>query len=489
MKSLLIPQLIWKDYRLIRPLVLFIFGLAIVMNLSQPGNSENKLERYTAAIELWVLIPHLFALLAPLILVGTEREAGTTRWLRQFPVSWQRIAASERCTAAIGLLSVWIFSTVNVVTMCLIAGLPSPGEFTNYSFIQAGISLLHMSFSSLAWLMTSFVIVQLIRSAVIASIPIVLFGFFLTLSVHYTAAEAIIMQKVIGLGEPIYMIGTMAAFVVLGSLSLVIAGRQMNQNDDQSSISQILRLKLSRPHTRQTNRPNRPSAWRALLWQQFRQIQTPAAIWVGITLFIAGMTWWSQLSSTEMFFFTESTVALTTILGGLSIGVLAFYHDNCKGGKTFLADRGISPKTVWLTRLLPAYIASLPIQFILILTISIPNLFASKEPAFNEELIKAISFSTIIFVSGLIVSQGIERPIYAFLLAPCLCCFVLAMLLVWAPETKTGHIITAFILLFGSLQLTRRWMDGQVNLRFAASLIGYITLATLPWPVVFFLTR
>ncbi|MDA7667669.1 hypothetical protein N8611_01550 [bacterium] len=42
MKSLLIPQLLWKDYRVIRPLVLFIWGLAILLNLTQPHDSTGS---------------------------------------------------------------------------------------------------------------------------------------------------------------------------------------------------------------------------------------------------------------------------------------------------------------------------------------------------------------------------------------------------------------------------------------------------------------
>ena len=130
MKSFLIPQLLWKDYRVIRPLVLFICGLAILLSLTQPDGNKNKLPEYVAAMELWILIPHLFALLAPLILVGTERERGTSRWLQQFPISWQRIAASERCTGVIALVSIWIFSTVYFTPAYFIAGLSSPGEIS-----------------------------------------------------------------------------------------------------------------------------------------------------------------------------------------------------------------------------------------------------------------------------------------------------------------------------------------------------------------------
>jgi len=493
MKSLLIPQLLWKDYRVIRPLVLFIWGLAILLNLTQPDEYENKFPRSLAAMELWILIPHLFASLAPLILVGTERENGTNRWLQQFPLSWQRIAASERCTAAIALLSVWIFSTVCFAPMYIIEGyfikgLFSPGGI-NLPFGQSPISLLHLGFSSLAWLMISFVLVQLIRSSVIASVPIVLIGFTITTLTHYAARDRMLSKEIIGIGEPLYVAWVFVAIIVSGPLSMFIARAQINRKLDSQFLGNFLhRQKISSPQTVQRLKQTRPSIWGALLWQQYRQLRLPAALWIGITLCATFLSWMRQFTASENFPSSDAILPIISFLGVLSIGVLTFYQGSKRGEKAFLANRGMNPSTVWWTRVIPALIASLPIQIILVIDLSFPSLITGQIEKTSIEPFVALTYVMVIFVSGILTSQSIERPVFAFLVTPCVLFFILAMPAVWAPQTGTSPIPITAILLFGSWKLTRRWMDGQVNFRFAVSVVGYITLATLPWPIIYYVT-
>ena len=489
MKSLLIPQLIWKDYRVIRPLVLFIWGLAILLNLTQPVEYENKFPRSLAAMELWILIPHLFALLAPLILLGTERESGTNRWLQHFPLSWQRIAASERCTAAIALVSVWIFSTVCFAPMYIIEGLFSPGGI-NLPFGQSPISLLHLGFSSLAWLMISFVLVQLIRSSVIASVPIVLIGFTITTMTHYAAPGRILSKEIIGLGEPRYVAWVFVAIIVSGPLSMFIARAQINRKLDSQFLGSFLhRQKISRPQSVQCLKQTRPSIWGALLWQQYRQLRRPAALWIGITYCATFLSWMKHYTPSARIPFNDELLPIITFLGVLSIGVLTFYQGSRRGEKAFLSNRGMNPSTVWWTRVIPALIACLPIQIILVIGLSFPSLITGQIEKTSIEPFVALTYVMVIFVSGILTSQSIERPVFAFLVTPCVLLFILAMPAVWAPDAKNNPIVISIILLFGSWKLTRRWMDGHVNFRFAVSVVGYLTLATLPWPIIYYVTQ
>jgi hypothetical protein len=345
MKSLLIPQLIWKDYRVIRPLVLFICGLAILSNLAQPDEYENKFPRSLAAMELWILIPHLFALLAPLILLGTERESGTHRWLQQLPISWQNIAASERCTAAIACFS----------PMYFITGLSTQGGGTFLPFGQSPISLLHLGFSSLAWLMISFVLVQFIRSPVIASLPIVLVGFAITTMTHYAAPGRILSREIIGIGEPLYVAWVFVAIIVCGPLSMRLARAQMNRKLAPPFLGKFLHgQKTSKPKTNQCLKRIRPSFKGALLWQQYRQLRFPAALWIGVTLCATFLSWLEQYTSSTRFPFNDGTLSIVAFFGLLSISVLAFYQGGRKGEKAFLANRGMKPNTVWWTRVMGA---------------------------------------------------------------------------------------------------------------------------------------
>jgi hypothetical protein len=134
-------------------------------------------------------------------------------------------------------------------------------------------------------------------------------------------------------------------------------------------------------------------------------------------------------------------------------------------------------------------IASLPIQIVQVIVLSNPSIITGQTHPDTTAPFVAVTYSMAVFVSGLLVSQSIERPIFAFLVTPCLFFFLFAVPQVWVPETQTSHIWIIAVLLFGSRQLTQRWMDGHINFRFAVSVVGYITLATLPWPILYYVTQ
>ncbi|MDA7667668.1 hypothetical protein N8611_01545, partial [bacterium] len=331
--------------------------------------------------------------------------------------------------------------------------------------------------------MISFVLVQLIRSSVIASVPIVLFGFAITIIAFYSGYNAIIRKDLIGMGEPLYISWLFVAIIVTCFLDAFIARAQMNRKLDSQFLGKFLRSpKTSKPQTIQCLKQTRPSIWGALIWQQYRQLRLPAALWIGVTLFATFLTWLKQYTASVSSPGQDPILAITACLGVLSIGVLTFYQGSRRGEKAFLANRGVNPSTVWWTRVIPALIVSLPIQIILVINILFPALITGQLQQSTIEPFLAVTVTILVFVSGILASQSIERPVFAFLVAPCLFFFIVAMPQVWAPDAETSPILITVILLFGSWKLTRRWMDGQVNFRFAVSVVGYITLAALPWP-------
>jgi hypothetical protein len=338
--------------------------------------------------------------------------------------------------------------------------------------------------------MISFVLVQLIRSSVIASVPIVLFGFAITIIAFYSGYNAIIRKDLIGMGEPLYISWLFVAIIVTCFLDVFIARAQMNRKLDSQFLGKFLRSpKTSKPQSIQCLKQTRPSIWGALLWQQYRQLRLPAALWIGITFCATFLIWLKHYTASVRSLGSDPILAIIAWLGVLSIGVLTFYQGSRRGEKAFLSNRGMNPITVWWTRVIPALIASLPIQIILVIVLSLPSLITGQLQQSTINPFEAVTFTMSVFVSGLLASQSIERPVFAFLVAPCLFFFLAAMPQVWAPDAKKSPIVITVILLFGSWKLTRRWMDGQVNFRFAVSVVGYITLATLPWPIIYYVTQ
>ena len=106
---MIMRHLIWKDWRTVRPLFLLIligiFAINLMLCYTRPGNDYNGTSNLLVAF--WYLLPNLFALGAPAMLVGTEEDSGTLGWMRTLPVSWQQIVDSKLVVATFGLIATW----------------------------------------------------------------------------------------------------------------------------------------------------------------------------------------------------------------------------------------------------------------------------------------------------------------------------------------------------------------------------------------------
>ena len=507
MKNLFVPQLLWKDYRLLRPLVFFVWVLAAVSYLVQPDASLFFHARHIAT-EMWILIPHLFALLAPLILLGTEQDSKTLGWLRQFPVRDRQIIVSRLCVALLGLFTVWIFCSANYWVVCKIAGQPpiAPiiqkthfgevlhltrlGQFTGISASGEDsepsiLNLIYHAFqtglSSAAWLLASYTLVQIIRQPVIASIPIVIVGLTTVLATIWDSQHDLMLSKIVGVGKPNYMLSILALIISLALINQIIARFQLKRKEDSPSLLQLAANLVTRekaPVPQSDIQQQR--AWKSLLWQQYQQIRVPIRLWLGVIgFFLLGTIIFRRILILEALeaFFRPGVVGLVMTIASFSLGVLSFYQDNRHKTKAFLAERGVTPSFVWWTRVLPTLGA-----FVVIV---VAHRIASTTPALLYSAVQShpqvLATLFLFFASGVLISQSIEHPIFAFLVTPCHAFFVFSVLHSWAPIYEFTATIASTVLLYGSWRLTQRWMDGRINPKFAGSVIGYTTLATLPW--------
>ncbi len=530
MKKLFVAQLLWKDCRLLLPLVVFIFGTAVILNFVRPEDIENYDIRLLAT-EKWFLVPHLFALLAPLILVGTDQDSKTLGWLRQFPVRDRQIIASRQAAAAIGLISVWLFCLANYLAICAYEKQPfidpiiqeNPAKATVQFFQQntltgqSGLTevlektliadIVHRSrldqlcyltasgedgprwtpnliyhalqtgLSSVVWMLVSFSLNHLIRQPIIASIPIVIVGLGTTLVTTVDSRYDFLLTHIVGIGKPGYMFAFVATVIGLGLFNQVIARHQLKRKEDSRTLILFIANLLSQqdkagPQTDlQAQR-----IWRSLLWQQYQQIRGPIRVWFCL---IAIILLGSILSRRIPFldpFFGPGLSTLAVSIASLSLGVLCFYQDNCQKTKAFLAERGITPSFVWWTRVLPPFAAFALIAMIhLIVSPSLDSHYIPSLPHTHAV------FFLLFFASGALVSQSIERPIFAFLVTPCHAFFISGVLQIWSWDYVFTGVIASGILLWGSWKLSHRWMDGRINLRFASHVVAYTALAIVPW--------
>ena len=170
--SRILSRLLWKDFQMIKPLVIAIavgvvaFNLLALILREVFGQDTNGL----SDMILWVLMPNLVALGAPSMLVGTEQETGTLDWTRSIPVSWQKIVLSKFLTAIAATASIWLLASI-VLWVMISTGDPIAHPFN--SEVNRSGEVLYSLFFSFALLFTGFITSFLLRSPVAAIIAVV----------------------------------------------------------------------------------------------------------------------------------------------------------------------------------------------------------------------------------------------------------------------------------------------------------------------------
>ena len=138
----MISQLLWKDAMTIRALLLAvlvgIFGATACLFVVSPMMSDMNVSNLF--VSFWVLMPNLFAIGAPAILIGNEEEQGSLSWLKTLPVRWQSIADAKILVAVAGLIICWIISSLCLITGCVLL----TENLTSYA-VRMVLSLIHIS--------------------------------------------------------------------------------------------------------------------------------------------------------------------------------------------------------------------------------------------------------------------------------------------------------------------------------------------------------
>ncbi|TWU37587.1 ABC-2 family transporter protein [Novipirellula aureliae] len=160
----ILARLLWKDANTVKSLVLAVlvgivsFHLIAVAALSIDGRFV--IDPFAM---LWIVMPNLFAIGAPAVLVGTEEDAGTLRWLRTLPVKWQHVVGSKCIVAVVALLAVWAIASAIMLIASL--AIPPTRDLT-LDDLRIIVGVAPLLFFSLMLLLTGFVTSYLVRSPV-----------------------------------------------------------------------------------------------------------------------------------------------------------------------------------------------------------------------------------------------------------------------------------------------------------------------------------
>ncbi|MFK8115526.1 MAG: hypothetical protein AB8B91_25240 [Rubripirellula sp.] len=475
---MMMRHLIWKDGHTIRPLMIALLiatvGINALMILLSSFSSGYPGHYYVSA---WVLIPNLLALGAPALLIGSEEENGTMGWLRTLPIRWQSVADSKFLVAVVALGLVWIASSI---ALCLL--LPSRGFLGDYASDLLSVSgVAYLLFFSLLLLFSGFVTAYLFRSPVAGLVAVM--PMILGLSVGASAVGRWLMfgdTREIGAT----MTGDFSDYLLLGlagglllfvlwSVQRMLAKRRLVSPKFQvpSRSTQHDSTSAYQPpkHIVGSSMGGKPSQIQALLWQQLRQAGWPSILitLIAMCLAVIGAT---DFSDGVMNFLSQLSPLLLLLLT-CWLGGLVFYGDNVRRRCVFFADRGVSPTTVWATRML------LPMLCCVAL---VAFTWQFADDGRNRASLAFFPLIVVVFAIGQLAGQWTKRPTLSFFAGPGL---VFGLLVFWVQVQSmySGYswmaLLIAPVLMFASWRLSARWLAGKTDSGYHTRAIGYIGLA------------
>ena len=478
-RSLVLRRLCWKEFRQLWPLVVMLAAIGLVFQLlllmSVYPRDQSGLQNL-----IFLGLPGLFAAGVGALLVGQERDNRTLYWMASLPILRQDIIRVKFVAGIVGLASVWSVSFV----LCLVSnGLSSlkPEVDVTYGILYS-IFLLFVSFAT-AWTFRSTFVGLLVLVGVAMS--------------YTLTTQILIPLKSSDFLTAITLVATSAVALWLGWIAALHAlAPTTSTRFSQRTISGVSFFDRSIVDRRSIQTP-----WSALTWQFAAQNR---AMLVGLILLFllpiciggAIAIVFDRPGSSSVVI--EAFPALGFIISFVSVswlGVVTFQGDNINQRIRFLSDRGISPRTVWLTR------QTVPMGMLVFGVIALGVVAActifwaprlGPPPGLGLLLVGASGLMWTVYSSTQWMSQIVRSPVISAIIAPVIGCLPFAYG-AFAMETLESPIwilaITTCIPMIASFRMTRHWMDSKMGKRFWLEHGGWLALAILlpaiPFLIVF----
>ncbi|TWU60037.1 ABC-2 family transporter protein [Rubripirellula tenax] len=474
---------------MIRPLLLAI-GVAIMAMpflaaLIAAVADDRGRSAATLSVMMWILLPNLMAIGLPPMLVGTEEENGTLGWLRTLPVRWQSIADAKFVLAAISVVAAWLLGSLAFWLASWVWHGASPTrDFTGLLTAQ-GIG--QAFFFTCLLLMLGFVTTYAIKSpvaALVALLPTAAIGWWLVYSMivylldhRYATSIASIDATAAQWTQAI----TAGFMVLLGLFALQrwLAKRRLSDakwNLKNSTEAMMVRHAYQ-PPPRVTVGLDRPTPVFALLWQQWRQVRAVVlSLFAITTLFImlfAATDFQNQGSINQG---TVGLIIPVATFAFLWMGATTFYGDSVRRRCAYFADRGIRPRRVWWTRVLPTLVPALVL--LLMLVFFAPGIDRNADSTVIRVAVAV--YLTCCYGFGQFVSMWVKRPTLSFFAAPAygmVATFAWGWFFVPYYRYLAAALVLAPMLLMATRTMTDRWLDGRIDRAFHWRMVGWTVMA------------
>ena len=379
-KGLWLPPLLWKEIKQTTPLITMILcsGIALTLVVLLFEAFAGKLTAANWDRGHWlayVALPMFFATGVGVLLVGSEKENRTLLWLRSLPISSRDIAWNKIVAMLITLVIVWVaaFAIFCFAGLChgawpLSSSLSASGSLGNDptnlwllpNYLMVSLFLAFAGFA-LAWRFESPLVALVMIVPVALSVWLAAYG----ISELLDTGAGYLRDRM--------ETSTYLGLLVLGTGYFVIDGWRTSQRQlsaNPHSTSWLARLWQAIPWgatsdsraiaERGSNSLQQPvvTPIAGMLWQTYRQHRwwwTAFFVFCAIGVAIsAGIPNDLDFNNTgRISKFEEQIAAPWLYFAAVAIswlGVFAFQGDNLRERARFYADRGVSPKWLWMTR-------------------------------------------------------------------------------------------------------------------------------------------
>ncbi len=461
-RSLAIRRLCWKEFRQLLPLVLMIAAVGLMLHLlfllSVDQRDPTSLKNL-----VFLGLPILFAAGVGALLVGQERDNRTLFWMSSLPVLKQDIIRVKFLAGIIGLAAVWVVSFALYLLSNGVSSLRIEMDFPFY--VVYSIFLLFVSFAT-AWTF---------RSTFIGLL--VLVGLAMTFTLM---SQTLSQLKTSDLTSTILLAATSGLALWIGwAAGLRALAPAVPVRFSQRAIEGVSIFDRSIFDHRTIQTP-----WSALIWQfaaQNRAMLVGLILLFFIPLCVNSMDGLYGPRGTSVFHQGLPTLGFILCFVSISwLGVVVFQGDNLNQRIRFLSDRGVSPKTIWMTRqIIPMgtlFLLSIALAVLASCTISFPP------TGLDLLLIAASCLTWIVYSVTQWMSQIVRSPVIAAIIAPIVGCLPFAYGS-FALETLESPVwilaITTFIPIVATYRMTRHWMDSKMGMRFWLEHGGWLALVIL----------
>ena len=519
---------IWKEWRLLFPLMLLSWGLIAVgmivaaySFLTQPWLISDARE---VGVGLTGVLGFLYAIGFPVLLIANEHDSGTMSWHRCMPMHPRELLLRKCLVAYAGWLAIHLTIIVCGWLLILLVQFDRGSiEMAEWFGAQNGWKA-HLSMHLLAvlWagLATTFslwfrhpvtIVLATVLSAMVGSIiyRMVLdevqrgLGWGSIHSVMPTReAVALMAVSLISIVIAIWTyVVTSAGLLFAPSLPQRVSAWKHHEpvkDPDRGELEATSRFEVSDSAAsdrqlaipRWISVPQPKSKLASLLWQQLRTCGWPllaiAVVAVGCMGFITLMYGTAGLTRQGSYRLATAATGISILgLAASMIGGLMFASDVKDGRYRFVGDRGWSLNWVFLSRVIPAFVV------VAVLSAGLMMVIASESDAAVRTNWMGLAglVGCLALIMGMIGGMGHSRFGFAFLLSPvvaCITAYSLAPMYVRNFQSVGWMFLALPVGLLSVRRLCRPFYEGRRDrpafmrlFLHAAAIAGSVVLATI----------